>query len=120
MPELPEVEFGRKLAESVAKGRVIEKVTCAKDELVFPNASPRKMTSALKGKRVLEVKRRGKQLWFELDAPPHPLFHFGMTGAFLKPGPGKKTLQLASSPRDTKRSLPPMAKKCTRPWNDTT
>ncbi|MCZ6836778.1 MAG: hypothetical protein O7G85_13465 [Planctomycetota bacterium] len=105
MPELPEVEFGRKLAESVAKGRVIEKVTCAKDDLVFPDASPRKMTSALKGKRVLEVRRRGKQLWFVLDAPPHPLFHFGMTGAFLTPGPApgfKKSLQLASSPKDTK------------------
>ena len=49
MPELPEVEYGRTLAESVARGRVIEKVICAKDDLVFPDASPRKMVSALKG-----------------------------------------------------------------------
>lgn len=102
MPELPEVEYGRTLAESVAMGRIIEKVICAKDDLVFPDASPRKMSSALKGKRVLKVKRRGKQLWFELERPPHPLFHFGMTGAFLTPGPERKALKLASSPKDTK------------------
>ena len=102
MPELPEVEYGRKLAEGVARNRRIEKVWCDKDELIFCDATPRKMKSVLTGRKVLEVRRRGKQLWFELDKSPHPLFHFGMTGAFLTPGPGNKALKLASSPKDTK------------------
>ena len=38
-------------------------------------------------RRVTEaVHRHGKQLWFELDQSPHPLFHFGMTGGFEVPG----------------------------------
>ncbi len=102
MPELPEVEYGRALAASVARGRVIEKVSCSKDEIVFAGVSPRKFANAIRGKRVIEVRRRGKQLWFEMESPPHPLFHFGMTGAFLTPGPGRTALKLASSPKDTK------------------
>lgn len=102
MPELPEVEYGRKLATGIACGRRIENVWCDKDDLVFDGVSPRKIKRVLTGRKVLEVKRRGKQLWFELDRPPHPLFHFGMTGAFLTSGPGSKALKLASSPRDTK------------------
>jgi formamidopyrimidine-DNA glycosylase len=39
----------------------------------------------LTGRTVVEVRRWGKQLWFEMDRPPHPLFHFGMTGAFRVP-----------------------------------
>ena len=89
MPELPEVELGRKLASGVARGRVIEKVWCDQDDLVFCDASPRKMKRSLTRRKVLEVKRRGKQLWFVLDRGPHPLFHFGMTGAFLTPAPGR-------------------------------
>ena len=102
MPELPEVEYGRKLAARIARGRRIENVWCDKDDLVFNGVSPRVMKGVLRGRKVIEVKRWGKQLWFELDKPPHPLFHFGMTGAFLTPGPGSKALKLASSPRDTK------------------
>lgn len=96
MPELPEVEHGRRLAESVARGRVIERVWCARDPIVLDGISPARMRRALAGKRVEAVRRRGKQLWFELDRPPHPLFHFGMTGAFVTPG--SAPLRLASSP----------------------
>ena len=31
------------------------------------------------------ARRRGKQIWCELDAPPFPLFHLGMTGTFRAP-----------------------------------
>lgn len=96
MPELPEVEHGRRLAESVAQGRVIARVRCVRDPIVFDGVSAARMRRALTGKRVDAVCRRGKQLWFRLDRPPHPLFHFGMTGAFVTPE--ASPLRLASSP----------------------
>ncbi|MHC4829736.1 MAG: DNA-formamidopyrimidine glycosylase family protein [Planctomycetota bacterium] len=95
MPELPEVEFGRKLAERVALGRAITRVLGEADEIVYDGITLTRFRRALKGKKVLAVRRHGKQLWFELDARPWPLFHFGMTGAFHTPG--DKALILASS-----------------------
>ncbi|CAM9784655.1 unnamed protein product [Ascophyllum nodosum] len=41
-----------------------------------------KLTASLEGRKIVALKRRGKQMWFLLDKPPHPLFHFGMTGSF--------------------------------------
>lgn len=97
MPELPEVEWGRKVAASVCEGRVITRAKCAHDDIVLEGVTPARMARTLKGRRVEQVCRWGKQLWFELDRGPHPLFHFGMTGAFHVPG--GSALELASSPR---------------------
>ena len=105
MPELPEVERGRRVAERVAVGRTIVKVRCARDSIVFENAGPARMRKALLGRRVLAVRRRGKHIWFELDERPWPTFHFGMTGAFHTPG--TKQLELASSSLRTDDSWPP-------------
>lgn len=97
MPELPEVERGRRMAEAVGRGCRISGVECADDEIVYDGVSPGHFQRALIGRRVLAVKRRGKQLWFELDRAPHPLFHFGMTGAFRVPH--LEDLPLAARPR---------------------
>ena len=85
MPELPEVERGRRLAESVGAGRRIEHVWCDDDPIVFDSVGPRRWRRALQGKCIEAARRWGKQLWLELTAPPHPLFHFGMTGGFKTP-----------------------------------
>ena len=99
MPELPEVERGRKQAEAVARGQKIVKVWLDDDPIVFDKTSRKTFTKALLNHTVLEVCRHGKQLWFELDTRPWPLFHFGMTGGFqtsrddafaLKTGPDVK------------------------------
>jgi formamidopyrimidine-DNA glycosylase len=82
MPELPEVERGRRLAASVAEGRRIVRAGCAPDVIVFEGQSPRRLRRALVGARVERVDRRGKVVLFLLDRPPHALFRFGMTGAF--------------------------------------
>lgn len=105
MPELPEVERGRRIAERVARGRVITRVEAADDPIVFDKLSPRAVVARLRGRRVLEVRRLGKQLWFELDRPPFPLFHFGMTGAFHTPGEAR--LALESDRRDEPDQWPP-------------
>ncbi len=97
MPELPEVERGRRLAAEVLQGRTIARVKCAEDRIVFDGVAPSTVCRRLRGARVVAVHRWGKQLWFELDSAPHPLFHFGMTGSFRRPG--EKPLKLASSRR---------------------
>ena len=105
MPELPEVERGRKLAEAVAAGRRIERVWCAGDPIVFDSVGPRRWRRALEGKRVEAARRWGKQLWLVLDTPPHPLFHFGMAGGFR--APGAAPLRLKSGPREEPPAWPP-------------
>ncbi|MGH7279516.1 MAG: DNA-formamidopyrimidine glycosylase family protein [Candidatus Rokuibacteriota bacterium] len=85
MPELPEVEAARLIAEERAVGRRIVRVLCAPDPIVFEGVPPARLRRALLGRRVLATRRRGKHLWFELDARPWPVFHFGMTGGFHTP-----------------------------------
>ncbi len=104
MPELPEVERSRRLAESAAAGRRIERVECAPDPIVYAGAGAGEW-EALRGRRVLSVRRWGKQLWFDLDTPPHPLFHFGMSGGFRVPG--DTPLKLASGPVHREGEWPP-------------
>jgi formamidopyrimidine-DNA glycosylase len=97
MPELPEVESGRRLAERVAAGRTIERATCARDEIVYDGVTPARFRRVLTGRVVKAVRRHGKHLWFELDARPWPLVHFGMTGSFRVPG--ETPLRLAADGR---------------------
>ena len=105
MPELPEVERGRRLAEAVAAGRRIERVWCEDDPIVFDSVGPRRWRRALEGRRVVAARRWGKQLWLELDTPPHPLFHFGMAGGFK--APAAIPLQLKAGPREDSPVWPP-------------
>jgi formamidopyrimidine-DNA glycosylase len=94
------------VAERLAVGRRIARVTCADDPIVFADEDgPRAVRETLPGRRVLAVHRLGKHLWFELDAAPHPLFHFGMTGAFRTPG--DDPIDLEGGPAEPDRSWPP-------------
>jgi formamidopyrimidine-DNA glycosylase len=82
MPELPEVERGRRQAERALVGKRIEKVATLRDSIVYAGVTPRRFAAALRGRHVEAVGRRGKHLWLELDRRPWPTFHFGMTGSF--------------------------------------
>ena len=84
MPELPEVETARRLAARVAVGRRIVDVWCAADPIVLESA-PARFRTALRGRRVLAVRRHGKHLWLELDRRPWLVMHFGMTGRLHVP-----------------------------------
>jgi formamidopyrimidine-DNA glycosylase len=97
MPELPEVERGRRLAERVAAGRRIVRAWPARDAIVYEGVSSARFRRAVTGRRVVAVRRWGKHIWFELDERPWPLFHFGMTGSFRTPG--EDPLRLAADGR---------------------
>ena len=116
MPELPEVERGRRLAASVAQGRRVERVWCARDPIVFAGTAPATLRRALEGRRVEAVCRWGKQLWFDLDEGPHPLFHFGMSGAFRTRG--DDPLQLMSGPKVGTAEWPPRFAKIRLVFDD--
>ena len=104
MPELPEVESARRLAERVAVGRRIVRVWCAADPIVFESPPPR-IRAALEGRRVRAARRHGKHLWLELDRGPSLLMHFGMTGGLHVPD--RPSLRLKSSRGAPTRGWPP-------------
>ncbi|HXG02047.1 MAG TPA: DNA-formamidopyrimidine glycosylase family protein [Candidatus Binatia bacterium] len=95
MPELPEVETARRMLQRVAVGRRIVRVWCAQDPIVFEGVTPARFAAALRGRRVLGARRKGKHVWLELDRRPWPLFHFGMSGGFHTPV--RRSLSLMSS-----------------------
>jgi formamidopyrimidine-DNA glycosylase len=80
MPELPEVEAARRVAERTLVGQRIERVEAADDPVVYDQAPPSAVRSTLLGRRVLAARRKGKYLWLVLDRAPHPVLHFGMSG----------------------------------------
>ncbi|MEQ8277378.1 MAG: DNA-formamidopyrimidine glycosylase family protein [Deltaproteobacteria bacterium] len=117
MPELPEVERGRKIAEGAALGkRVIACEVDENDDIVFDGVDPLAVAELLKGARVTAVRRHGKQLWFELDRRPFVLFHFGMTGAFVVPNVAP--LVLESTPKKQDLSWPPRFSKIRMTFDD--
>jgi formamidopyrimidine-DNA glycosylase len=81
VPELPEVETARRRAERALGGRRIAAVAVARDPIVFEGVAPARVAAALRGRRVVAVRRKGKHLWLELDRRPWLLLHFGMTGS---------------------------------------
>ncbi len=105
MPELPEVEHGRRLAEAMVLGQRIVDVVSADDPIVFDGLRPDDMAKALCERTIKEVRRHGKYIWFVLDRPPFPVFHFGMTGAFRTQD--ALPLRLSSSPKKSDPSWPP-------------
>ncbi|KAK1271740.1 Formamidopyrimidine-DNA glycosylase [Acorus gramineus] len=86
MPELPEVEAARRAIEDHCLGRVIKRCVVAEDPKVIDGFSPSEFESSLLGKTIVSARRKGKNLWLELDSPPFPSFQFGMAGAIYIKG----------------------------------
>lgn len=80
MPELPEAETARRLAERTLVGRRIVDAFAFDDRIVFSGTTARRVAAWLRGRRVLAARRKGKHNWLELDRRPWPAFHFGMSG----------------------------------------
>jgi formamidopyrimidine-DNA glycosylase len=117
MPELPEVEAARALAERVAAGRRIVRVWCAADSIVFDAVSPARLRRALLGRQVVGARRHGKHFWLELDRRPWPCLHFGMAGNLHAPRARAATL-VSSGRRDASGAWPPRFAKLRLTFDD--
>ena len=82
MPELPDVEGFRKVLESCAEGRVIQRVD-VRDAGVLHGVSVRRLREALEGRRFTEPERHGKWLLARTGDGPTLMLHFGMTGRLV-------------------------------------
>jgi formamidopyrimidine-DNA glycosylase len=87
MPELPDVEGFRRVAEHATNERI--KAVLVHDSQVLRSTGPREFANELQGRLVASPKRHGKWLSLptsdtrEEDALPCLLMHFGMTGMLL-------------------------------------
>jgi formamidopyrimidine-DNA glycosylase len=96
MPELPEVEAYRVLAERVV-GRTITGVQAPDAWYLKGGISAADLTSALTGRAIRGARRRGKLLLLDTDGPTLGL-RFGMTGRLVVDGvPGVETLLYTSN-----------------------
>lgn len=81
MPELPEVETVRRRISEALKGKRITEVHAEEgDRFLFAEAPLGLVKEALVGARLRGTGRRGKYFWIELDRRPWLLLHLGMTG----------------------------------------
>lgn len=84
MPELPEVEtVMRGLAPSM-EGDVIASADVHRPDLRWP--FPERMAERLKGRRVLQLRRRSKYILVDLDLAESLLIHLGMSGRMTVSG----------------------------------
>jgi formamidopyrimidine-DNA glycosylase len=105
MPELPEVEYARKQAHDALVGKVVAKVICADDDIVFAGVKPQQVAQHLEGQEIQAAHRRGKYMWFALSKKPFPMFHFGMTGRFHVMG--EAPIKLETGPMTDDTQWPP-------------
>ena len=81
MPELPEVETVMRALRVRLEGRVIEAAAVNRADLRWP--IPPGLASALTGRCVLSLRRRGKYILVRLDDANSLLIHLGMSGRLL-------------------------------------
>lgn len=89
MPELPEVETTRRGLLSAVKGRTIVEATVRRHDLRTP--IPKHLVTKLKGRKILDVRRRAKYLLIDLGGGEILLAHLGMSGSFVVVPKGKYT-----------------------------
>mmetsp|Transcript_96172 Transcript_96172/g.200899 ORF Transcript_96172/g.200899 Transcript_96172/m.200899 type:complete len:372 (-) Transcript_96172:269-1384(-) len=105
MPELPEVEAMRKQVDRQLRGTTITIVNAREqgggprngkyDSIVIGDRiKEQKFVQTLQDRKIVAVKRRGKQIWLELSGNgPHLLIHCGMTGCLSVEGAKKMKFQ---------------------------
>lgn len=85
MPELPAVEFSKRLIEDHLKGQQIRTASFFADAIVFGGVPEVNIQKALEGRRLVKVGRYGKYFWLvlhqeETNQLAYLLIHLGMTG----------------------------------------
>ncbi len=86
MPELPEVEVIRRGLVPLLVGRRFLSVSMG-DKRLRQQSSLKELRRWVKGRRLDNLRRRGKYLLFDLEGGVTLLIHLGMTGRLLASGP---------------------------------
>ncbi|KAM0143276.1 hypothetical protein ACHAP3_001412 [Botrytis cinerea] len=84
MPEIAEVARAVHYIRKSLVGKTLAVVKAQDDANVFGKAgtSAAEFQKALTGRKVEGAGQQGKYFWMIMSSPPHPVFHFGMTGWF--------------------------------------
>ncbi|KIK70388.1 hypothetical protein GYMLUDRAFT_234860 [Collybiopsis luxurians FD-317 M1] len=78
---LVEVERAVKQIKRLGQGKVIQRVETTEDSIVFSETTHAEFAEEITGRRIIDVKRYGKNFYLELSGKgKHPVMHFGMTG----------------------------------------
>ncbi|KAG4032807.1 hypothetical protein MFRU_006g02710 [Monilinia fructicola] len=90
MPEIAEVARAVHHIRKTLVGKTLAVVKAQDDANVFGKVgtSASEFQKALTGKKVIGAGQQGKYFWMIMSSPPHPVFHFGMTGWFHIRGQG--------------------------------
>lgn len=80
MPELPEVETVRRVMRGALAGHRIVEAEVVPDDIVLGSTPPEAVAEALVGRTVVDIGRKGKYWWIELDSKPWLFGHLGMAG----------------------------------------
>jgi formamidopyrimidine-DNA glycosylase len=108
MPELPEVEGYRALAERTALGRLIDGVDAPDAWYLKRGLVAAEATSALVGRCFLTARRRGKLMLLDAGSTPGQVevvlgLHFGMSGRLIVDGRASLDRLLYAPPGDATR-----------------
>lgn len=95
---MPEVEYYRRLAQSVV-GRTVRKVKAPDPWYLKGGLDQRTLARALRGRTLSAARRRGKLLLLDTDGGPTLGLRFGMTGRLLVDGTAGVEHLVYSSPR---------------------
>lgn len=82
MPELPEVETLRRELVSAIKGKTIKSASLDWPKMVKP-LTAEQFRQKIKGKKIVDVKRRSKVLIFDLSGPLSLVIHLKLTGQLV-------------------------------------
>ncbi|MEA2552295.1 MAG: formamidopyrimidine-DNA glycosylase [Fimbriimonadaceae bacterium] len=107
MPELPEVETVCRVMRRALVGKKIVDVEVVPDTIMFGSAPRAAIESALQGKTVKAIGRKGKAWWIETDSPPVLFGHLGMTGWIRQLGkPTTRLREHGEAPLDDEAGRP--------------
>ena len=84
MPELPEVEVIRRDLEKEVVGKKVKAVDVTGMRSIRRYRQRKQFTTALIGKKLLGVERRGKYLLFRIEGDDVLVVHLGMSGQLLR------------------------------------
>lgn len=82
MPELPEVETVKRSLEPLVKGKIISGVEIIFEGIIkYPH--PERFKEQLRGRKIMDLDRKGKYLLFFLDEDLTLIIHLRMTGQLM-------------------------------------